>query len=104
MMSSRMKLYAEIDCERRRQDAKWGEQNHPMNTDTHHWIYVSLAKDAKKSCEVAAKEGSLTWFDILFEEFCEVFAERSLEKQREELIQVAAVAVQMIEYIDRKLK
>jgi hypothetical protein len=102
-MASRLKLYAEIDAERRRQEEKWGIQNHPMNANTHHWIYTALAKDAKKSCETAAKEGTLTWFDILFEEFCEVFAERDLCRQREELIQVAAVAVQMIEYIDRRL-
>jgi len=103
-MSSRLVLYAEIDAERRRQEANWGEQNHPMNTTSCNWMYTAIARDAKKSCECAAKEGNLTWFDILFEEFCEVFAERTLERQRDELIHVAAVAVQMIEYIDRKLK
>lgn len=100
---TRMILYAEIEAERRRQELKWGEQNHQINTISTHWMYSALARDAKRSCEVAQKEGNLTWFDILFEEFCEVFAERTPEKQREELIQVAAVAVQMIEYIDRKL-
>jgi len=100
---TRMVLYAEIEAERRRQEEKWGVQNHSINTDAHHWMYSTLARDAKKSCDTAIKEGTLTWFDILFEEFCEVFAERNLEKQREELLQVAAVAVQMIEYIDRRL-
>jgi len=93
---SRMIIYAEIEAERRRQEEKWGVQNHPMNTNTHHWIYTALAKDAKKSCDTAVKEGTITWFDILFEE-------RDLCRQREELIQVAAVSVQMIEYIDRRL-
>jgi hypothetical protein len=36
------------------------------------------------------------------EEVCETFLETEPEKQREEMIQVAAVAVQIIEYLDRR--
>jgi hypothetical protein len=44
------------------------------------------------------------WFDILLEEICEAFCEEKPEKQRKEMIQVAAVAVCIIEYLDRENK
>jgi hypothetical protein len=44
------------------------------------------------------------WFNILMEEVCEAFAETEPEKQRAEMIQVAAVAVQIIECLDRRMK
>ena len=45
----------------------------------------------------------LDFCDILNEEVAEVYAESDPVRQREELVQVAAVAVQMIEVIDRRL-
>jgi SpoVK/Ycf46/Vps4 family AAA+-type ATPase len=47
-------------------------------------------------------EGEISWSNILMEEVYEAFAETGPEKQREELVQVAAVAVEIIEYLDRK--
>jgi hypothetical protein len=44
------------------------------------------------------------WFAILAEEVFEVFSETDPAKQREEMVQVAAVAVQVIEYLDRKME
>jgi hypothetical protein len=38
------------------------------------------------------------------EEVCEAFAETEPEKQREEMVQVAAVAVQIIECLDRQME
>jgi NTP pyrophosphatase (non-canonical NTP hydrolase) len=66
----------EVVLERIRQQMKWGEQNHnaPM------------------------------WYAILGEEFGEVanaFLEYDMENYRTELIQVAAVAVAMVEAYDR---
>jgi NTP pyrophosphatase (non-canonical NTP hydrolase) len=77
------KLLNEVARERERQDAKWGEQNHdPMD-----------------------------WYSILGEEFGEMydFKKKNFKKAtpeqlahyREELIQVAAVAVAMVECLDR---
>lgn len=69
----------EIKAERQRQDAKWGEQNHsPTN-----------------------------WIPILGEEFgeaCKAILEKDLNNYREELIQIAAVAVSMIESLERNKK
>jgi hypothetical protein len=42
-----------------------------------------------------------SWFAILLEEVYEAFSETEPEKQREEMVQVSAVAVQIIEYLDR---
>jgi hypothetical protein len=47
-------------------------------------------------------EGRATWAHILLEEVFEAFTETAPAKQREEMVQVAAVAVAIIEYLDRK--
>lgn len=70
-----------IRVERERQDKKWGEQNHNL----------------------------MVWLGILAEEFGEAakeinefhFRKAFLEDVRAELVQTAAVATAMIEYIDR---
>ena len=74
----------EVEFERKLQDKKWGEQNHPQ----------------------------MDWLGILAEEFgeaakeCNEFHFRQIRRieLREELIQVAAVAVAMIESLDRNGK
>jgi len=66
----------DIDDERDRQDEKWGEQNHVP----------------------------LRWYAILGEEFGEVgkaINEHDLRQCREELVQVAAVAIAFVESLDR---
>lgn len=71
-----MNVLEEIKVERLKQDAKWGEQNHEL----------------------------LKWNAILGEEFGEVskaILEGDSENYRNELIQVAAVAVAAIESFDR---
>jgi hypothetical protein len=65
-----------VAYERDRQDAKWGEQNH-------HHAY---------------------WMTILGEEFgeaCKAALEKDIENLKDELIQVAAVAVAAVENIFR---
>jgi hypothetical protein len=107
MNSARLKIFDEIDQERIRQDYKWGEQNHAIKPDgsvgryTEEWFKQTAAK-AKEECDDGQWRGTLTWFEILREEFCEVFAESEAAAQRAELVQLAAVAVSMIECIDRR--
>lgn len=94
-------IFREIDAERERQDAKWGEQNHPV-VDLATVLGLKFFRDqARDTCELHAKLGTCTWYDILKEEFYEAFAESEPARQREELVQVGAVAVEIIEYIDR---
>ena len=71
------KVLTEIETERARQDSKWGIQNHEP----------------------------LKWNAILGEEFGEVskaILENDTENYREELIQVAAVAIAAVESLDRQ--
>jgi hypothetical protein len=97
----RWKIFKGIHKERIRQDDKWGEKNHPM-----------LAGQTLDQClfgvnrfkELNAVDGACSWFSILMEEIYEAFAETSIEKQREEMEQVATAVVQIIECIDRKLE
>lgn len=89
----------EVIQERVRQEAKWGEQNHPDGTTGVYGLTRDFYRDL---CDQKHRDGKGTWLDILFEEFYEAAAEVDPAKLREELIQVAAVAVAWIEAIDRR--
>lgn len=89
----------ELEAERLRQDRKWGEQNHPDGTDA---VYVPYCGVQRSQTEARFAAGIGTWRDILAEEYAEVCAETNPERLREELIQVAAVAVAWVEAIDRR--
>lgn len=82
-MEETKKILEEVEQERFEQDAKWGVQNHQP----------------------------FVWLAILGEEVGEVnkaviefnFGSQSLAEYRKELIQVAAVAVAMVECLDRNI-
>jgi len=103
------KIFDEIRAERRRQDEKFGEQNHPMlgkqlkfpemGPYPSELILVNQLELTKERIEA----GVHGWLDVLIEEICEAFLETEPEKQREEMVQVAAVAVSIIEYLDRRM-
>ena len=79
-------IFNEIRQERQRQDAKWGVQNHnPIE-----WIAI-LAEEFGE----ASKEA----LEAHFKEF--YHDSNQLARYREEVIQVAAVAVAMVECLDR---
>lgn len=89
----------EIEAEREAQDVRWGEQNHPDGTSE---TFTSRADEARATADLEANLGSLTWRHILEEEVAEAFAESDPAKLRAELVQVAAVATNWIEAIDRR--
>ena len=113
-------LLGAIADERRRQDEKWGEQNHPDGTRfdyrplallaDHMPIGVTLedatalqlAEAAKQATDHLARTAEVTWWDILLEEVCEASAEDDPARLRTELVQVAAVGTQWAEAIDRR--
>jgi hypothetical protein len=108
-------VLSEVSAERKSQDAKWGEQNHPDGTDVNWvdeirpalgWVGYSPAAHAtslaRNDTNKAARRGDLTWLKILREEVAEAFAETDPAKLREELVQVAAVAVAWVGAIDRR--
>lgn len=91
----------EIAAERARQDAKWGQQNHPDGTAADEFNLM-LVQQWKDLVDKNATEGESNWNNILFEEAYEAAAETDPAKLRAELVQIAAVAVAWIECIDRR--
>jgi type IV pilus biogenesis protein CpaD/CtpE len=91
----------EIRDERDRQDAKWGEQNHPDGTGPD-GNRQAMADMARELCQRLAAIGVVTFYHILLEEVYEAMAEEDPARLRAELIQVAAVAAQWVEAIDRR--
>ncbi|MGH3442019.1 MAG: hypothetical protein ACRDUY_08240 [Nitriliruptorales bacterium] len=100
-VASRLTVAKDVIRERRRQDALWGEQNHPDGTGVRAGR-TPLATWAREETDRAAARGDLTWRHILFEEAAEAFDEGNPQALREELIQVAAVAHAWVEAIDRR--
>lgn len=92
-------ILEEVSHERARQDAKWGQQDHPNGTGVP--SMQAAAERSRRVCEQNFYNGSGTWADILREEFHEALAEGEPANLRTELIQVAAVAVAWVEKIDR---
>lgn len=108
----------EVRCERDRQNAKWGEQNHPdvdqvlMNRPggcspqrMAEEYEIPNATRAKFITDVRAARGECTWAAIAVEELAEAVEAAALGDTaalRTELVQVAAVAVQWIQAIDRR--
>lgn len=89
----------EVIQERVRQDAKWGEQNHPDGTTVG---FSGWRDKAQRQCDERHSAGEGSWLDILLEEVYEAAAEEDPAKLREELVQVAAVTVAWVEAIDRR--
>jgi hypothetical protein len=58
------KVLAEIADERARQDAKWGEQNHPDGTG--HKKFAVMRDAARAACERAAASRHCTTYGELF--------------------------------------
>lgn len=89
-----------VHTERRKQDARWGLQEHKDGTGQ--LGDRARADSARDTADLWASSGQVTWRDILFEEVMEAFAEADEDKLEEELVQVAAVAVCWIEALHRR--
>ena len=111
-------VVSEIGAERKRQHAQWGPQDHADGTNDGPAVVRSLAsaldrpgynetisapralaKEAKWLCRNANPS---TFTRILLEEVFEALAETNFADLRAALVQVAAVACQWIETIDRR--
>ncbi len=107
-------ILKEVYRERRQQEARWGQQDHPDGTGeptwTHDispdmdmtWSAKTIANLAQARCERHAEQGRLTFLDIALEEIAEAFAETDPDLLRAELVQSAAVIVNWIGAIDRR--
>jgi hypothetical protein len=104
MMGQVRALY-QIAEERARQDAKFPDQVLPSGTggswsEAHYRALLAIMRNINDG---HAESDEATWESILAEEFFEAMLESDPGKLREELIQVAAVAVRWVENIDRGL-
>ncbi|WP_328739904.1 hypothetical protein OHA91_22890 [Streptomyces erythrochromogenes] len=91
----------ELDAERGRQLAKFGDQRHPDGTQDD--AYNRTMRDAARAiCEQHANRETLTWAHVLDEEYREALAETDPAKLRAELIQIAAVCAAWVSDLDRR--
>lgn len=102
-----MTVLDEVAAERQRQEAKWGQQDHPDVLPGWHVNDFDIPSQAvaKIRTEYRTKDGLLTYTDILIEELCEAVeaaCEGNRVELRAELVQVAAVAVAWVEKLDRE--
>lgn len=93
-------VLGEVLAERFAQHEKWGVQSWPNGTGGEQARI--LADGARALTDRAAKDGTLTYRNILEEEVYEAFAESDPEKLKVELVQVAAVACAWAEKLDRE--
>lgn len=86
----------EVKAEIMRQNAKWGEQNHhPIE-----WIAILTEEVGEASKEIVDWNFANGAIDVHKKPSEELQAER-LKNYRTECIQIAAVAVQMVECLDK---
>ncbi|MFP3990677.1 hypothetical protein U9R90_25070 [Streptomyces sp. E11-3] len=115
-------VLAEIAAERARQDAKWGEQSHPdldrrdigIVTRNEYafratrWQEINTERATPTvtagRCSGCSEEPHThtAWDGVLLEEVYEALAESDPARLRAELVQVAAVATNYIQAIDRR--
>jgi hypothetical protein len=114
----RAAIFKRLDAERVRQDAKWGEQNHPMLRLAARRAFVAYdvaastallptAAQARHMCEYEHKKGDGTYTSIALKEFAEFFEACYLhgelsDEALDELVQTGAVFVSMLETLERK--
>lgn len=101
--------------ERQRQDTRWGEQNHPVffehpyrERSKHQkfadlWKSINARRVADANGRGLSRDRNCSWDGIIIEELHEALAEADERAARKEWVQVAAVAVNIIEYLDRKI-
>ncbi|MFD5315419.1 hypothetical protein [Streptomyces sp. NPDC127098] len=120
-VSTTARVLAEVAATRERQEARWGEQNHPAlspcddaaaTRDAYEgradrWKELNEERARRSVTAGRCPEGTpahthTAWDGILLEEVYEALAEEDPTAIRAELVQVAAVAVAWIEAIDRR--
>ena len=88
--------------ERYRQHELWGEQNLAIGADFgSDGAQAELKRFRQRVKFREAKGDYSTWHEIMTEEMLEVLAETDRSKLKTEAIQLAAVLVQFVEFLDR---
>jgi DNA mismatch repair ATPase MutL len=91
--------------ELRRQDEKWGEQNHPLiggfDPELQREEFEAYESELKEVNDLRVEFGTMGWDSILLEEVYEALAATEKAEQITELVQVAAVAIQAAMALER---
>lgn len=91
-----------IKDELKRQDERWGEQNHPLlgglatSKDNYRAYLATQEANWKRFNDVRVNDEALGWDGIILEEVFEALAEPDPAKAEVELIQAAACCVQAL--------
>lgn len=99
-------LIAKVEAECARQHEKWGVQDHPLHggkkpkAGVDEWFARSLAW--KRNNDARVEAGTLGWDSILLEEVYEALAEVDSGAVEEEIVQVIAVCVTLLDSIERQ--
>lgn len=100
-MTRQMKLMdaalGAVAAERWHQEEKFPEQRLPMGGGP---LLGAMLADVRRVNDNHKTQGGATWATVLLEELYEALLETDPEKQRKEWVQVAAVAVRVVENID----
>lgn len=105
-MSATERVLRDVAAERARQHAQWGEQE-LADVDRVAADRISAARVIRAELDEAVMAKLATWAMVLLEEVAEAVEAAqysSTEHLRAELVQVAAVAVQWIEALDRRAR
>lgn len=109
--AERLATMCDVLEEMKRQDGKWGEQNHPLTSalQTPGFGEAHTRESAKGRAEFWQREnqrreeaGELAWDGILLEEVYEALAEEEGGEAKGEFTQVAAVAMAIVQCIYRR--
>lgn len=92
-------IFDEIYRERESQVEQWGDQPLPLGFGGHQ--YRVLSDQYRRERDEASASGELTHRHILLDKFFDAVSEYRPQQARDELIQLAAVAVKVIQDIDR---
>jgi hypothetical protein len=96
-----MGIYEEIDAEVLRAHMKHGDQS--ALPDQGDFDPGFIGEDSARTiCDRAFEEGQGSWSVVALEEFAEVTSAPDDAARREELVQLAAVAVRWIQAIDAR--
>lgn len=103
----KLRVANEVVGERIRQDAKWGEQNHPSlpfyaDADDDRAVALPAADTLKLIVDKDKARREDNWLNITLEELAEAIECGSDRERRGELVQLAAVVHAWIECIDRR--
>jgi hypothetical protein len=97
-------IFIAILNERDRQDAIHpNDRELQLLASSGKWSSVDKKTELERLLKDFREQGWEDWYTVLAEEVMEVFTADTLAEARKELIQVAAVAVKMIEFIDKGL-